>query len=404
MQSDLIAFINTDHLAHNYSALRRCCRPGVKLCAPLKADAYGHGVAIVAPALQEAGADYAAVATLDEAVELREVGWQRPILVLGNVLSAPNPAERRERIAVVVEYDLTLTIADQATVQRLLLAEPAERISVHLKIDSGMGRMGALPAQAAALLAAVLRARCLHATGLYSHFATADFGDRALVARQLATFQQVSAEIIANLPDGLLRHMANSAATITLPPAHFDMVRPGLALYGYLPAPRMAEQIDLKPVLRVVSHLSAVKNLPPGHCVGYGRTFTTRRPTRLGIIPAGYFDGLPRSLSNEAVVGTPHGDAPIIGRISMDQLAVDLTDLPPLRVGTTVTLIDDTPGRPNAVATLADRLGTIPYEVTCLLGRRIQRVRFSQTCDLPPNRGQTKLNRNSAARRSVSQS
>lgn len=375
MRSDLVAQINTDHLMKNYQALRACCRPGVKLCAPLKADAYGHGIDIVAPVLQEAGADYAAVATLDEAIELRELGWRPPILILGNILAVSDATERRERIAAIVRHELMVTIADETAVRHVIEAEPAKTVSVHIKIDSGMGRMGVMPESVAELMGLLRGAKCLRPVGFYSHFATADFEDRDLVCRQLTTFKETAASVAADLPSDALRHLANSAATITLPEAHFDMVRPGLALYGYPPAAQMSKLIELKPILRLISHITAVKNLPPGHCVGYGRTFTTSRPTRLGIIPAGYFDGFPRSLSNAATVGTPHGDAPIIGRISMDQLAVDLTDLPPLGPGSEVILIDDRQDRPNSVRSLADSLGTIPYEITCLLGRRVQRVR-----------------------------
>jgi alanine racemase len=183
--------------------------------------------------------------------------------------------------------------------------------------------------------------------------------------------------------------MANSAATITLPEAHFDMVRPGLALYGYAPAEHMARQIDLRPILKVMTHLTAVKNVPAGHCVGYARTFTTNRPTRLGLLPAGYADGILRRLSNNAVVSTAWGDCPVIGRISMDQLAVDVTDLPAAEPGSAVTLVECDPARPNSVASIAARLGTIPYEVTCLLGDRIERVAVRECNARKPNSRKT---------------
>lgn len=374
MRSDLIAEINTDHIRHNVAAIRACCRPGVKLCAPLKADAYGHGVRIVAPVLAEAGADYAAVATIPEAVELREIGWGRPILLLGNVLAVAEQRERHERIQTIVDLNLEVTLTDLQTVRCLADAGPRRPVGVHVKLDSGMGRMGVTPEHAAALLDSIHREPCLALVGYYSHFATADFDDTELAARQLETFRRSLEQQRDWLRPGTLRHIANSAATITVPAAHFDMIRPGLALFGYAPSDSMAKRIDLRPVLRLVSHLTAIKELPPDHCVGYGQAFTTRRPTRLGIVPAGYFDGFTRALSNAAAIGTPCGDAPVIGRISMDQLAVDLTDLPAMPLGTAVTLIDDRPNRPNSVAAIARALGTIPYEVTCLLGQRVQRV------------------------------
>lgn len=374
MRSDVVAIIDTDRLIHNVTALRACCADGVKLCAPLKADAYGHGVGIVAPALQEVGAEFTAVANLQEAVELRRVGWERPILVLGNVLAIGNRGERRDRIAVIIEHGLTVTVADESTVAWLSTVAPRSPIDAHLKVDSGMGRMGVMPNEAVDLVKSIRAVPHLRLTGVYSHFATADFEQMDLATEQLAVFKETLSRIGDYLPAGVIRHMANSAATITMPEAHFEMVRPGLALFGYLPSDRMARDINLRPVLRVVSHLSAVKNLPPGHCVGYGRKFITSRETRLGIVPIGYCDGYLRALSNNGVVSTPVGQASVIGRISMDQLAIDLTDLAPLSLGAEIGLIDDRPDRSNSVAAVARRLNTIPYEVTCLLGPRVERM------------------------------
>jgi alanine racemase len=237
-----------------------------------------------------------------------------------------------------------------------------------------MGRMGVLPADAPQLVERVTQSRSVRLAGIYSHFATADFQLTEIADHQQSTFQSLVESLRPQLPPDCIVHLANSAATITRPDAHYDMVRPGLALYGYAPADYMREQIDLRPILRLVSHLSAIKTLPPNHCVGYGQTFTTMRDTRLGIVPVGYFDGFQRKLSNNVVVGTPHGPTPVIGRISMDQLAVDLTDLPPLALGDEITLIDADPNAENSVESLARRLDTIPYEVTCCLGPRIDRI------------------------------
>lgn len=380
MRSDLLALINTDDLLHNYHALRSRCGPKVKFCAPLKADAYGHGVRVVAPALHRAGADSAAVATLSEAVELRELGWERPILVLGNVLGISDKAERRHRLAIAAKHSLTLTVADQGSIEWLSRFDAPEPIRIHLKVDTGMGRMGATPDEAMRLIDQIGSTPQARLAGIYSHFATADFENLDIARRQLAVFQEMLRAVQPRLSRDVVTHLANSAATITMPDAHFDMVRPGLALYGYAPSAHMLDQIDLRPILRLVSHFTLIKTLPAGHCVGYGMTFVTKRPTRLGIIPIGYSDGYLRDLSNVAVVGTRHGDAPVIGRVSMDQLAVDLTDLPAIATGDEVTLIDSGVDRPNSVRAIAERLGTIPYEVTCLLGRRIDRVPVGKNC------------------------
>lgn len=389
MRTDLQAVINLDHLLANYRALRACCGPGVKFCAPLKANAYGHGAVQVAPALQRAGVDMAAVANLDEAIELRGIAWTRPILVLGNVLAVADFHERCERLDAIIKHQLTITLADADTL-RFLAEEPSDaRVDVHLKIDTGLGRMGVMPDEASRLVRDIQSIRAIRLTGVYSHFGTADFADRDFALKQLATFKAWLSKNECVLPTGCLRHIANSAATISLPEAHLDMVRPGIALYGYPPAEHFVEKIKLHPTLQLYSHLTCIKEIPPGHSVGYSRTFIAQRPTQVGIIPIGYADGFLRDLSNNAVVGTRYGMAPMIGRVSMDQIAVDLTDLPRPKLGDPVILISDRTSDENSVVSLARRMNTIPYEVTCVLGRRMTRtiqrstVREAQNTPLP---------------------
>ncbi|MCK6483201.1 MAG: alanine racemase [Phycisphaerae bacterium] len=373
---EVVAEIFTDHLVHNVRALRACCKPDVRLCAPLKADAYGHGLSIVAPVLDRVGVDCAAVATLDEAVALRRTGWRRPILVLGAVLTVGAAGERTARLEAALRHELTLTLADAELLADIDAAvrSAGRTLGVHIKIDSGMGRMGAPIQHAADLIDAVRRCDGLRIDGIYSHFGSAELEDTSLVDGQLAAFHQLLERVGGLLPRDAVRHFANTSATILRADAHFDMVRPGLGLYGYLPAPRLAERVDLRPCLRLKSRVTLVKTLPADHCVGYGCTFRTRRPTRLGIVPIGYHDGYVRALSNRAVIGTPFGDAPVVGRISMDQTAIDVTDLPQAVCGTEVTILDPQRSRPNSVEAIATLLGTIPYEVTCLLGPRIRRI------------------------------
>lgn len=373
MRSDIIAQINIERLMHNCNTIRALCGPNVRLCATMKGNAYGHGIAIVAPTLQACGVDFAAVATLQESVELRNAKWQHPILVLGNVLAVPDERELRERVRAVVKHHVALTIGDKATIATLARHELAAPIEVHIKVDTGMGRLGCLPSDAAGLVAACRRSPNLRITGIFSHFATADEPNPEYAHKQIAAFRDILDQLKNDLPPGTIRHMANSAATLSLPESHFDMVRPGIAFYGYHSSSHLAEYATLLPSMRVVSHVTAVKELPEGAGVGYGLTYRTRRKTRIGIIPIGYCDGYPRALSNATVVSTPGGDVPVIGRVSMDQIAVDMTDRQELRLGSEIVLITDEPDRPNSVATLARQLGTIPYEITCLLGQRIQR-------------------------------
>lgn len=376
MRSDLVAHIDPARVAHNVGALRSACRPGTKLCAAIKANAYGHGVRIIAPALERLGVEMAAVATIPEAIELREIGWARPILVLGSVLAIGDAAERSARVDAILEHDLTTTISSAAGLDDLTAAAAKRRTlaHVHLKTDTGLGRQGAMPDDLPELVAQIVRAPSLRLTGIYSHFANADLADRAMTQKQLDEFHRQLTQLSDFLPAGVTRHLANSAAALTLPESHFEMIRPGLAIYGYLPAESLAGRVDLRPILRLTAHITLTKRIPTGHGVGYGHTWKAQRPSRIGILPIGYADGFVRRLSNNAVVGTQHGDAPIIGRVSMDQTAIDLTELPAVAIGDEVVLIDDRRERPNSVESLARSLGTISYEVTCLLGQRIDRI------------------------------
>jgi len=374
--AEVTAEILAEHLIHNVKALRSCCAAGASLCAPLKANAYGHGLEVVAPVLQRAGVDCAAVANLDEAIALRGAGWARPVLVLGAVLSHQRESERRDRLAAVLDHDLTLTLTDESGLPETKAAADAagRTVAVHVKLDTGMGRLGACPQVAMRTVHALREYPSVRLTGVYSHFGSADLADRELADHQLATFREFLDLAAPTLPAGVTRHLANTAATIERADAHFDMVRPGIGLYGYVPAERMAARLDLWPCMRVTSRVTLVKELPPDHCVGYACTFKTKRPTRLGLVPIGYHDGYLRALSNRAVVGTTTGDAPVIGRVSMDHLAIDLTDLPAINAGDPVILVDERPDRPNSVPSLARMLGTIPYEVTCLIGPRVRRT------------------------------
>lgn len=377
--AEIEAQIDAGALRHNLAALRGCCRPGTWLCAALKADAYGHGLGHVAPILERGGVEFAAVANLDEAIRLRATGWKRPVLVLGVVLSVDRAAARRERIGVAMEHGLTLTLVDDAPLDEMNAAARAfgRTLDVHLKLDTGMGRMGLKPEHGMDVLRRLREFGNLRLAGVYSHFGTADLSDHALVDQQLAEYREFlkRSEIGDSASrGGVIRHLANTAATMTRADAHFDMVRPGIGLYGLMPADGFSAKAELRPAMRVVSRVSAVKELPSGHCVGYGCTFRTERRSRIGNVPAGYHDGFVRALSNRAVVGTAHGDAPVVGRISMDQMAVDLTDLPGVRAGSEVVLLDERPERPNSVANTARLLGTISYEIICGLGGRIKRV------------------------------
>jgi len=394
MHRDLIAEIDTDAIGHNVRLIRQHCGPAVRICAPLKANAYGHGVSVVAPALDRAGVDMAAVATIGEAIELRALGWRRPVLCLGPVFAAPSAAERSERIDAAVRYDLTVTIVDGYGARDLNAAAERQqkRARFQVKVDTGMGRMGIAPATAMDLIGKIIDLPNIEWDGLYTHLAMASHEDKGFAYEQLAAFEKLATALASAGFSVPTRHAANSGATLDIPESWLDMVRPGIVLYGYPPSEHMRTRLPLRPALRLVSHLVLTKWVPQGHSVGYGRTFRTERKSLLGIVPVGYNDGYLRRLSNRAVMGLTGGYASVVGQTSMDQTVVDLTDLlggdsAQPRVGDEVVIIDDRPAEPNSVRAMAILMDTTAYEVTCLLGNRVARVARAERRQAKPVTG-----------------
>lgn len=394
MHRDIVAEINLCALRENLALIRRACGPHVRLCVALKGNAYGHGVDVVAPALQEAGVEMASVATIGEALELRELGWRRGILCFGPTFAADTPTERAERIAAVVAHDLTPTIVDGYGLRDL--SDEADRqdktVDYHVKVDTGMGRMGIAPDTAFDLIRSARQHPRARLAGVYTHLATADEADLEFARHQLAWLTNLVERLAAAGVPVPLVHTANSSAIMMLPESHFDMVRPGLAVYGCRPSAHWPDDQRLRPVLRLRSHLVFVKQVPAGHSVGYGRTFITSRPSVLGIVPVGYNDGYLRSLSNRGMMGIAPGGSvggmvPVVGRVSMDQTVLDLTDLPGARVGDEVVIIDDRPEQSHSVESLAKLLNTVPYEVTVMLGNRVRRVAVERAADMPSQEG-----------------
>ncbi len=370
-----VASISEAALRGNFEVFRKQCGTGVKICPAVKANAYGHGVSIVAPVLAEAGADMFAVANIAEANELAKIVPGKEILVFGPV---QGQSWARTDLSEALQGNYHLTIADLKGARALAEAARAAGVvgRVHVKVDTGMGRMGVLPGPGLELVRFVSRQGPLRLEGLYTHFATADETDVSFAREQLRCFeefiragQDVAGEV------GLI-HAANSAALLRMADSHFTMVRPGISTYGYWPSRDMAGikiLEGLRPILRVESRIVLIKELPAGHTCGYGRTFGAQRPTRVGIVPVGYEDGYRRSFSNKTVMLIGRCAVPVIGRVSMDQTIVDLTDQPQVKTGDVVTVISEKREDPNSVETLAQMADTIAYEITCLLGRRIAR-------------------------------
>lgn len=380
-QWNTIARINLEAVRDNIETIRRRLSPGTPICAAVKADAYGHGVSSVLPALQAARVERLAVANLNEALQLRTFGWTRPIMCFEPILAVANLTERRDRAYESVAADISVTIA--SSMELNALAEAAGRLHrrarAEIKIDSGMGRMGLLPEQAEPLIAEAAAHRQVVIDGVYTHFATADEPRDDFTHTQLERFLSLCRRLREQKVAVHSIHAANSAAIFRMPATHLDRVRPGLAVYGYWAGPE-EDRPELRPAMRVVARLTAIRRIPAGHTIGYGCTFKTRRDSVIGVVPCGYADGYARLHGNDALMILAEGKGrshktpvPVVGRISMDQLSVDLTDAGPVAVGDEIIIIDDDPQAPNCVEKIAARLNTIPYEITTLIGSRVQR-------------------------------
>jgi alanine racemase len=364
------AEIDLDALAHNYQALRRHIGPGVKFLGVVKGDAYGHGAVQVSRRLQELGADYLAVSSIDEAMELRLGGITMPILILGHT-----PAEQVGRL---IEHHITQAVTNAAKAEEYSAAAARHggTLRVHIKVDTGMSRLGFLCAGAhfdtgVAGICRTCALPGLEAEGIFTHFAVADEpdGDSAAYTRaQFELFRRVIAAAEARLGRRFpIRHCANTGAVARYGDTYLDMVRPGLLLYGCGP---FAGELGLRPVMTLKTTVSTIKTYDPGTSVSYGRLFTTGRTTRMGVVPYGYADGFFRCLSNRCALMTAEGPAPQRGRICMDMAMIDLTDLPGVQVGDEVEVF----GPHSPVDRLADLAGTVPYELLCAVSKRVPRV------------------------------
>ncbi len=373
MESYLTAEISASAVAANLALLRQQIKPPTRLCAVVKADCYGHGIHLLWKTIAEF-ADCMAVATPTEAIWLRGIGYNGPLLMFFSACAYNDGGQLREALEELVAQHVTLTVISAA--EAFAVSEASRKVrtpaSVHVKVDTGMGRSGILWEDAPALVAEIARYGGVKVTGLYTHLATADSADKSYAASQLANFQ-AAARRCPN-PSSLLLHAANSAGTIDMSEAHMSMVRPGIAIYGYQPSDDMQTRLPLRPALRLWGRLMQIKELPAGSKLSYGLTHTLARDSRLGLAPVGYGDGYLRCLSNKATMRVRGKDVPILGRVCMDQVIIDLTDAPAARVGDMVEIISSDPAAPHSVENLARLADTIPYEVTCRLGRRVQRV------------------------------
>ncbi len=357
------AEVSLSALEQNVAIARERIGEACRLMAVVKADAYGHGAVPVARHFSELGADAFGVASLDEAMTLREAGIHRPILILG--YTPPDCAP------VLMEHKLTQTVYDAGMARAFSRAAQgsSQRLKIHVKADTGMSRLGLVwdAARTAEEIREIYRLPGLEPEGLFTHLACSECVDDPFTNEQLARFERLRAGLAAEGVEFPICHCANSGAVINYQGAHLDMVRAGLLLYGIAPGPC---ERPLRPAMRLCSVVSQVKEVSAGATVSYNRTFTAPASMRLAVIAAGYADGYPRILSNRARVRIGQAFAPIVGNICMDMFVVDVTHLPEVQAGDTVTLF----GVPELPAgELAELAGTISYEILCSVGKRVPR-------------------------------
>jgi alanine racemase len=363
--------IDLSALAHNVRQIQGLLDPQIKIMAVVKADAYGHGAIDIARTVIAEGVEWLAVATVTEGIELRTAGIVAPILILGAVNSDA-------QVQAIATWSLQPTICtiEQATLISKAIAklQPNSPLPVHLNLDTGMSRLGANWQQAASFFSEVASLPYLEIDSLYSHLATADELDPTVMELQLQRFQQSTAAIrAAGYPLPRL-HLANSAGILVSERLHYQLVRPGLILYGLCPAPHLQSSINLQPVLSVRARISQIKDIEAGTGVSYGYRFIAKRDLRLAVVDIGYADGVSRRLSNKMQAIVRGQLVPQIGSITMDRIMIDISQIPDLQVGEVVTIL----GRDGNVEITADdwanELDTISWEILCSFKDRLPRV------------------------------
>jgi alanine racemase len=364
------AEIDIGAIQHNLRQVRSRVGSGVKIMSVVKANAYGHGIVEVSAGLLDAGTDYLGVGILDEGVLLREHGIEAPILVF----APPFP----EQAAIVLDYELEATICARETAEALNAVSSARgrKAAVHVKVDTGMGRLGVDYRESVQLTKFVASLPNLDIRGIYTHFATADERDKGFARTQLNRFFEVASTLSNSSIDIPLKHCANSAAVLELKDSYFDMVRPGVLLYGYFPSHEINEGLPIRRALSWRSRIGFLKTVEAGTPISYGRKYVTDAPTTIATVPLGYADGLNRNLTNRGEVIIRGRRYPLVGTVCMDQVMVDLGASSNAKIGDDVTLIGIDGDEEITAWDIADKLGTVAYEICCAISDRVPRVYF----------------------------
>lgn len=363
-----VAYINLGILEENYRKIREKLPPNVDLLCVVKADAYGHGAVEVCRHLESLGASYLGVATIDEGIELRSNEIKTPILVMSGVMPW-------DTLDDVIKFHLTPVVYNISVLKMMCSAVSGfqQPLKVHLKFDTGMGRLGIMCHELTKVMELISGVENIHVDGLMSHFSSSEIRD---------TFGENQIEKFKEIIDVFHRrgfrpkdiHMANSSAILNYPESHFTMVRAGISLYGSHTTQELKKQLPTRQVMKFVSRIALIKEFPAGSALSYGRTYITKRPTRVAYVPVGYADGYPRSLSNVGFVFIGDKRSSIIGRICMDWFLVDITDNDNVSVQDEVMLIGESGMNVISADEIGELAGTIPYEILCKISKRVTRV------------------------------
>lgn len=363
------AEIDLDHIEYNYKKMKEFLSPKTKFMSVVKADAYGHGAVEVSKKLESLGTDYLAVAVLDEALELRDAGIETPILMF-------SPIEE-ETITTAIINDIAITVFTKeiAHLIRLKAEELQKTALIHLKVDSGMSRIGVRSSEEALAVMQELNSLYVKNAGIFTHFADAEnLNDPSFTKEQFHKFMDIADYLETQNIYFELKHCCNTAATLAFPEFHLDMIRTGISLYGYHPDKKMESFVSLRPAMKLTTHAAFIKTIHPGDTVGYGRTFTAEKEMQIATILLGYADGIPRQLSNRWYLTVNKAKAPIVGRICMDQIMLDVSEVDSISQDDEIVFFGDPSGHYPSLYTMAELTNGFHYELLCGIGKRIPRV------------------------------
>ncbi len=361
------AEVDLKAIKFNLRQIRRLIGKGIAVMPVVKANAYGHGIVEVSSALRDEGVEYLGVATIDEALRLRERHINIPILILGSVLE--------EEAEIAIKNDITLTLAGCELLKTIskVCGDTARRAKVHIKVDTGMGRIGIWHEEALDFIKKAVCEKDVIIDGIYTHFSSAARDD-FFTQYQIDSFKNLLERIENNGIEIKYKHAANSIATIAIKDAYLNLVRPGIIIYGMYPKKGFEKLIKLKPALSLKTRVTYLKDTPEGRSISYGRTYITQKHTRIATLPIGYADGYGRILSNKAEVLIRGKRAPVVGKVTMDQTMVDVGEIRGVKVGDEVVLIGKQGFEEIRTENLARLAGSIAYEVVCSISNRVPRI------------------------------